>query len=574
MELFDEEHRRAFVADGLVDRPDLVGPARAAAGPRPPTGGPRRPAQPAVTSPGDARRSPGPQVERRGRPARHASARPRRPPRRRGRRAAAQRGRAAADPPRAHPPRGDRRAPSRSSTAATSWCGMGEVAGLDVFVTITSRARARPRRRGRRAAGRASPRCVTVVRVRRSDVRRHGPPGRPALPIEEALRRAPRRAGPRTRTTASRSCGPPAPRASPRASPARTATGRCSARACRPVAAADRRRRPAQPVPDGQRRRHLPGCSSRGCCTGTGSCCTTPSTSSCSCEQIEQQRVTYTCAPPPVLNAVVSDDSAPTHDLSSLRAVSSGSAPLSGWMIDALGERTTASRCSTSSARTRAACCSPTPTRCPTRSRAAGCFPRYGRPGLAYRTGLAAAMSARLVDLADGTEIDEPGRPGELRLKGPSDLRRLPGPWPRDGFDEDGWFCTGDVFEIATRTSRTCYVHVDRAKDLIIRGGYKISAVEIEALVTADPRVAEVAAVALPDDRTSASGSACSSSRATRRARRTSTTCCRSCARRTWPSFKWPERLEIVAEPAPQPDRQGPQARAARPARRTTTGVN
>lgn len=68
----------------------------------------------------------------------------------------------------------------------------------------------------------------------------------------------------------------------------------------------------------------------------------------------------------------------------------------------------------------------------------------------------------------------------------------------REGFDEDGWFCTGDVFEIS-HENEDLLVHVDRAKDLIVRGGYKISAAEIEAIVTADPRVTEAAAVAMPD---------------------------------------------------------------------------
>ena len=42
-------------------------------------------------------------------------------------------------------------------------------------------------------------------------------------------------------------------------------------------------------------------------------------------------------------------------------------------------------------------------------------------------------------------------------------------------------------------------MYVDRAKDLISRGGYKISAVEIESLLLAHSKVAEVAVVGMPD---------------------------------------------------------------------------
>jgi acyl-CoA synthetase (AMP-forming)/AMP-acid ligase II len=52
--------------------------------------------------------------------------------------------------------------------------------------------------------------------------------------------------------------------------------------------------------------------------------------------QIEDERVTYTCAPPAVLNTLVaSPEALAAHDISSLRAVGSGSAPLSAWMIEA-----------------------------------------------------------------------------------------------------------------------------------------------------------------------------------------------------------------------------------------------
>lgn len=213
------------------------------------------------------------------------------------------------------------------------------------------------------------------------------------------------------------------------------------------------------------------------------------------CRQIERHRVTYTCAPPPVLNAVVAG-TGPDADLSSLRAVSSGSAPLAGWMIDRW-ERGRGVEVLNLFGSNEGGMLFSEPETVPDPEQRGRLFPRYGVPDMPYRTDVARAMEARLVDLESGDLVESPGRPGELRLKGPAIFSGYLGRG-REGFDDDGWFCTGDVFEISGDDPRLL-VHVDRAKDLIIRGGFKISAAEIEAMLVADPRIAEVAAVAMPD---------------------------------------------------------------------------
>jgi acyl-CoA synthetase (AMP-forming)/AMP-acid ligase II len=216
--------------------------------------------------------------------------------------------------------------------------------------------------------------------------------------------------------------------------------------------------------------------------------------------QIEEERVTYTCAPPLVLDTLMGDDALYSRrDLSTLRAVGSGSAPLNGWMIEKW-EKEHGVEVLNLFGSNEGGILFADPDTVPDPYERGRLFPRYGVPGMPFRHDVAHAMQGRLVDLDDGSEITEPGRPGELRLKGPT---IFPGYWGqgRDGFDDDGWFCTGDVFEISA--DRPDYlVHVDRAKDIIVRAGYKISAAELEALVSADPAVAEVAAVAVPDART------------------------------------------------------------------------
>ena len=65
-------------------------------------------------------------------------------------------------------------------------------------------------------------------------------------------------------------------------------------------------------------------------------------------------------------------------------------------------------------------------------------------------------------------------------------------------FDAEGWFATGDV---GVMDEDGYLAIVDRKKDIIIRGGENISALEVEEQLLRLPGVAEAAAVAAPDER-------------------------------------------------------------------------
>jgi acyl-CoA synthetase (AMP-forming)/AMP-acid ligase II len=126
-------------------------------------------------------------------------------------------------------------------------------------------------------------------------------------------------------------------------------------------------------------------------------------------------------------------------------------------------------------------------------------FPRYGG-GRTWSFPAAGRTSIKLIDPDTGAEIDEPDHPGELYLKGPSlfagylDAAHVASP-----FDPDGYLKTGDMFVI-DGPEQQFLRYVDRAKDLIIRGGMNIAPAELETMIASQPAVAEVAVVGYPDD--------------------------------------------------------------------------
>jgi len=98
----------------------------------------------------------------------------------------------------------------------------------------------------------------------------------------------------------------------------------------------------------------------------------------------------------------------------------------------------------------------------------------------------------------DGGLVD-PGEPGEIFSRGPDCFVGYTDPeLTRAAFDADGWFATGDVGVLDEGGYLTI---VDRKKDIIIRGGENVSALEVEEQLLRMPGVAEVAVVAAPDAR-------------------------------------------------------------------------
>ena len=117
---------------------------------------------------------------------------------------------------------------------------------------------------------------------------------------------------------------------------------------------------------------------------------------------------------------------------------------------------------------------------------------------------LAAETDGRIVDfavrvIAEDGRVLPAGREGEILARGPA---RFVGYVDRAetarSIDDEGYFHTGDL---GIRTADHAFVITGRRKDLINRGGEKLSAREIEDVLAHHPAVLEVAAVAMPHPR-------------------------------------------------------------------------
>jgi long-chain acyl-CoA synthetase len=103
----------------------------------------------------------------------------------------------------------------------------------------------------------------------------------------------------------------------------------------------------------------------------------------------------------------------------------------------------------------------------------------------------------RLVD--DAGQPAKPGEAGELVVRGPQVMK---GYWNRPEETaqvlRDGWLYTGDVAQL----DEDGFVRiVDRKKDMVLVSGFNVYPNEIEEVVALHPKVLEVAAIGVPDEK-------------------------------------------------------------------------
>lgn len=114
-------------------------------------------------------------------------------------------------------------------------------------------------------------------------------------------------------------------------------------------------------------------------------------------------------------------------------------------------------------------------------------------------------LDVRLLD-DDLREVPR-GEPGEVCVRGPLVMQ---GYWNKPEQTAEtlrgGWLHTGDVARMDTDGFMTI---VDRKKDMIVTGGFNVFPREIEDVLSADPSVAAVAVVGVPDDKWGEAVKAC-----------------------------------------------------------------
>lgn len=111
-------------------------------------------------------------------------------------------------------------------------------------------------------------------------------------------------------------------------------------------------------------------------------------------------------------------------------------------------------------------------------------------------------ISSTNVEIKNDDEVTLPfGERGEICIKGP---QVMAGYWNRE--DETAKVMTKDLFfktgDIGVMDSQGYVKIVDRKKDMIIVSGFKVFPNEVEEVLSANPKIFEVAAIGVPDEKT------------------------------------------------------------------------
>ena len=199
---------------------------------------------------------------------------------------------------------------------------------------------------------------------------------------------------------------------------------------------------------------------------------------------VGEHKITRLYLVPPIVLALAKHPIIDQFDLSSVRQIFSGAAPLGGEIAEAAAKRLSC-----------------------------GVAQGYGMTELSpvshvvpeddYKSGsvgtLLASTEARIVDDETGKDAERGGR-GELWIRGPQVMKGYLNNEEATAItiDADGWLHTGDV---AVRDEDGHYAIVDRLKELIKYKGFQVPPAELEALLIRHAEVLDVAVIGIPDER-------------------------------------------------------------------------
>jgi 4-coumarate--CoA ligase len=193
--------------------------------------------------------------------------------------------------------------------------------------------------------------------------------------------------------------------------------------------------------------------------------------------------ITRSFVAPPIVVALAKHPMVDRYDLSSLRQVFSGAAPLSAELALEAGRRLGCEVVQGYGMTEMSPVSHMTP-------------PGGFKPGSVGVT--APNTELRVVDPASGEDLGL-DQDGELWIRGPQVMKGyLNNPAATAlTLDEDGWLRTGDIGHVDA--DGHVFV-VDRLKELIKYKGFQVPPAELEALLLAHPAVADAAVVGLPDE--------------------------------------------------------------------------
>ncbi|GAB4268875.1 MAG: AMP-binding protein [Pararhodobacter sp.] len=198
---------------------------------------------------------------------------------------------------------------------------------------------------------------------------------------------------------------------------------------------------------------------------------------------VERYRTPRLFVVPPVAIALAKHPMVERFDLSFVRQVNSGAAPLGGDVTDALARRI-GTAATQGFGMTELSPVSHTSN------------PATARPGASGQT--VPNTEARIVDPETFQDLP-PGQDGELWIRGPQVMKGyLNNPEATAAtIMPDGWLRTGDVAHFDA--DGFLYV-TDRLKELIKVKGFQVAPAELEALLLTHPDISDAAVIGVPDD--------------------------------------------------------------------------
>ncbi len=197
---------------------------------------------------------------------------------------------------------------------------------------------------------------------------------------------------------------------------------------------------------------------------------------------IQTHKITQLFAVPPIVLGLAKTPILDDYDVSSLRKIFSGAAPLGAELAN--------------EAATRVGCPVVQGYGMTEISPVSHITPEFDSRAGSSGVTVANTLS-RIID-ADGNDLGI-NEEGELLVKGPQVMIGYLNneAATRETIDEDGWLHTGDLARIDDEGYMTI---VDRVKELIKYKGFQVAPAELEALIITHPAVADVAVVGMLDD--------------------------------------------------------------------------